>query len=67
MPRIVALAESVNESGFAMACRGDPGGFELFDEPVEFFALQDEIVEFTDFVVKRECGEFLRAVLNGKA
>lgn len=65
MPRIVALAESANESGFAVACRGDPGGFELFDEPVEFFALQDEIVEFTDFVVKRECGEFLRAVLDG--
>lgn len=67
MPRLVALAESVDEAGFVAECRGDPGGFELFDEPREFFALRGDIVEFTDFVVKRECGEFLRGVLDGDA
>jgi hypothetical protein len=64
VPSMVALAEFVDESGFVAACSGDPGEFELFDEPREFFALQDDIVEFRDFVVKRECGEFLRRVLD---
>lgn len=67
VPRMVALAESVDAAGFVAACGGDPGEFELFDEPREFFALQDDIVEFTDFVVSRDCGEFLRRVLNADA
>lgn len=65
VPEIIALAEATDEAAFIVACTGDPGGYEVYDEPAEFFALRDEIVAFTDFVVDRECGEFLRHVLDG--
>jgi hypothetical protein len=65
IPRIVRHAESVDRSGFKEACQGDPGRYEVYDEPVEFFALQDDIVDFPDFVVNGECGAFLREVLDG--